>query len=199
MEGTEEHSDVKAPRRPVAAYAVVSATLAPVALIGGWTLAATLQPTFDATEQTISALAAVGATDRWVMTTGFVILGICHMTTAAGLRSARSAGRLTLAFGGFLAILVAVFPTPSDFHNPIALVSFLALTLWPVLSGVPTRGIALAATLAISGLMIWFGLTLSSDTVGLSERAVAGAQVLWPLAVVLFLLASRRNLTPETQ
>ena len=36
-----------------------SATAAPVALIGGWTLAATRQPeAYDATRDTISALAA---------------------------------------------------------------------------------------------------------------------------------------------
>ena len=56
--------------------ALVSAALAPVALIGGWTLAATRQPeAYDATRDTISALAAVGAEDRWVMTTGFLVLG----------------------------------------------------------------------------------------------------------------------------
>ena len=40
----------------------VSASLAPVAFIGGWTLAATRQPAaYDATRDTISALAAHGA------------------------------------------------------------------------------------------------------------------------------------------
>lgn len=188
---------MKRPQGCVARYALVSSSIAPVALIGGWMLAATRQPTFDATEQTISALAAQGATDRWIMTTGFVALGICHMTTALGLRSARPAGRLALGFGGFLAILIAVFAIPSNLHNPIATASFVALTVWPVLSGVPTTRIATAATVVLSGLLLWFGLTLSSDTVGLSERAVAGAQVLWPLAVVVWLLVSRRNLTPE--
>ncbi len=183
--------------RLTAPYALVSAAVAPIALIGGWTLAATRQPAFDATEQTISALAAQGATDRWIMTTGFVVLGVCHMVTALGLRSARLSGRLTLGFGGFLAVLVAVFAIPSDLHNPVATVSFFALTLWPVLSGVPTSRAATVATVMLSGLLLWFGLTLGSDVVGLSERAIAGAQVLWPLAVVIWLLASRRKLTPE--
>jgi hypothetical protein len=44
-------------------WGVVSAAAAPVLLVGGWTLAAGLQPgSFDPVADTISALAAVGAT-----------------------------------------------------------------------------------------------------------------------------------------
>jgi hypothetical protein len=45
---------------------VVSSATAPVLLIGGWTEAARLQPpSFDPVADTVSALAAVGASDRW--------------------------------------------------------------------------------------------------------------------------------------
>ncbi|MGB5017831.1 MAG: DUF998 domain-containing protein, partial [Candidatus Nanopelagicales bacterium] len=74
---------------------LVSATLAPVLLIGGWTLAARLQPAgFDSSTDTISALAGLGATDRWVMTTALLGLGACHATTASGLKAAAPAGRV---------------------------------------------------------------------------------------------------------
>ncbi|MDQ3154878.1 MAG: DUF998 domain-containing protein, partial [Actinomycetota bacterium] len=82
-------------------WAVVSAAAAPVLLIGGWTLAATRQPAgFDSAVDTISALAAYGAADRWIMTAGLAGLGACHVVTALGLRSAALPGRLVLATGG---------------------------------------------------------------------------------------------------
>ena len=42
----------------------ISAAAAPVLLIGGWTVAAGLQPHFDPVSDTVSALAAVGTPDR---------------------------------------------------------------------------------------------------------------------------------------
>ena len=60
---------------------MVSAGVAPVALIGGWSLAASRQPaSYHAVEETISALAAHGATDRWIMTAGLALLGLCHIS-----------------------------------------------------------------------------------------------------------------------
>jgi hypothetical protein len=60
--------------RGVAWWGVVSAVAAPVLLIGGWTVAAGLQPRFDPVADTVSALAAIGATDRWVMSLVFALL-----------------------------------------------------------------------------------------------------------------------------
>src|SRR5262245_28691786 len=99
--------------RRVPWWAVVSAGLAPVFLIGGWTLAARLQPRgYNSLRDTISALAGLGATDRWVMTAGLAGLGICHLVTSLGLRPAASTGRVALAVGGVATILVAAFPLP---------------------------------------------------------------------------------------
>jgi hypothetical membrane protein len=94
-------------------WALVSATAAPILLVGGWTLAATLQPPgFDPARDTISALAALGATDRWVMTAALLLLGGCHITTASGFREAARPGRIILAIGGAATIGVALFPLP---------------------------------------------------------------------------------------
>jgi hypothetical protein len=91
----------------------LSAALAPVFLIGGWTVAAGRQPTgYSPARETTSALAGLGATDRWVMTIGLAALGICHLVTALGLRPAAGTGRLLLATGGVATVLVAVFPVP---------------------------------------------------------------------------------------
>ncbi len=174
-------------------YALVSATLAPVALVGGWTVSAARQPaSYDATSDTISALAALGATDRWIMTLGLAVLGICHIVTAVGLDDARTWGRLLLGLGGTAALLVAAFPEPAAGHVPAATLSFVALAVWPAAAGVPTRAIGWAAAVVLSVLLVWFGLELGTGRTGLAERVVAGAQACWPLATVL-LGAQGRN------
>lgn len=164
----------------------VSATLAPVALVGGWTLGAARQPgSYDPVRDTISALAARGAEDPWLMTTALVVLGGCHVATAAGLVESRPAGRLVLAAGGVAAVLVAAFPQPSAGHFPAAVASFAALAAWPALSGLPSRTSGLAAAGTLTALLGWLALELGGgDLVGLSERVVAGTQAVWPLAVV---------------
>lgn len=180
----------------VPAWAVLSSTAAPVLLIGGWTLAAARQPQFDSVAETISALAARGATDRWVMTGALVGLGVCHLVTAAGLRPARPAGRVALGVGGVATVLVAIFPLPvegsSTAHGVVAGAAFLALAAWPALAWQHESAAVLlrprAALLGAAGLLGfvgWFAASLGSDQVGLAERAAAGAQALWPAAVVL--------------
>jgi hypothetical membrane protein len=182
--------------RRVPRWAVLSASAAPVFMIGGWTVAAALQPDkFDSVRDTISALAGRGATDRWVMTAGLAGLGVCHLVTALGLRPAALPGRLLLATGGAASVLVAVFPVPAEgssaVHSAVAGVSFVSLGLWPALAWGrprilrPPASIAAAATLC--GLLGWFAVELYGDgqRIGLTERLVAGAQALWPLAVVL--------------
>lgn len=164
----------------------VSAALAPIALIGGWTLAATRQPpSYDAVRDTISALAALDATDRGVMTTALVVVGASHLTTALALTAARPAGRVVLGAGGVAVIGVAIAAEPSAAHVPVATASFVALSLWPALSGLPTRRAGLAASVVLGGLLGWFALELGGSRSGLAERVVAGVQALWPLAVVL--------------
>ncbi len=186
---------------------MLSAAGAPVLLIGGWTLAARRQPgDFDSTTETISALAAYGATDRWIMTTGLAGLGACHVITALGLRPAALPGRLVLAAGGLATVLVAGFPQPvegsSTAHVLAAGVAFPALSVWPALAWRrgPSRpgvarlrpGVSIGAAAVLLGLLGWFAAELygGGGRLGLSERMLAGAQALWPLAAVL--LARRR-------
>jgi len=186
--------------RPLPWWAVLSATAAPVLLIGGWTVAAIRQPAeFDSVRDTISALAAYGANDRWIMTTGLAGLGVCHVVTALGMRPAALPGRMMLAIGGLATIAVAAFPQPevgsSPAHVRAATVGFVALAGWPALAwrrGGPVPfglsfPVATAAAVALLGLTCWFATELygDGDLVGLSERMTAGAQALWPLVVVI--------------
>jgi hypothetical membrane protein len=187
--------------RPAPWWALVSSAAAPVLLIGGWTVAATRQPGgFDSVQDTISALAALDATDRWIMTTGLAGLGVCHVVTALGLRPLAVPGRVVLAVGGVATVLVAAYPLPagggsSTAHTAVAAVAFGALSVWPALAwhrgrlhARPARAaVGLGAAAVLTGLLGWFGAELALDDgrVGLAERVTAGAQALWPLAAVL--------------
>jgi hypothetical protein len=104
-------------------------------LVGGGTVAARLQPpSFDPLTDTVSALAAVGAADRWVMTVTFLVVAVCDVVTAVALRPARAAGRLILVAGSVAGMLVAVNPEHgggSLSHAIWALIGFGGLAFWP--------------------------------------------------------------------
>jgi len=173
---------------------MVSASLAPIALIGGWSLAAARQPpSYDPLRDTISALAARGATDSWIMTVGLAVLGTSHLATASGLTEASITGRALLAVGGIATIAVSALPQPAAGHAPAATVGFVALALWPAASGVPAQRAARIASIGLVALLGWLLLELQDgNLLGLSERVLAGAQSLWPLAVALTLSRLRR-------
>jgi hypothetical protein len=187
-------------------WGVLSSVAAPVLLIGGWTLAARLQPGgFDPVTDTISALAADDAGHRGVMTAALAGVGAAHVGTALALRPAHPAGRWVLAAGGVATALVAVYPLPtgdgsSTPHSVAAGVAFVSLGVWPAMSWrrrparrpgaepVPFRpALALAASGVLLAGLGWFFAELfkDGDRVGLSERVAAGSQALWPLAAVL--------------
>lgn len=190
-------------RRPAAAgWSVLSASAAPVLLIGGWTIAARLQPSsYDPIRDTISVLAGLRAHDRWFMTAALVGLGLCHLVTAAGAQAVGRPGRATLALGGAATLAVAAFPLPahgqSASHTAAATCAFIALAVWPVF-GVRRTGptvlrpvavlTAAVLMLALLGWFVFFGPARS----GLAERAATAAQALWPLVVVLALRAGDR-------
>ncbi len=186
--------------RVVPWWGVVSSAVAPVLLVGGWTVAAGLQPRpFNAVSGTISSLAAVGAADRWVMTLALLAVATCDVITGLALRPAATPGRLTLIAGGMSGLLVAANPEPpsggSLEHAFWAMCGFLALAAWPV--GGRRQGllvpyglrpaVASVATGILLGLLVWFGAELITrgGQVGLAERVLTGAQAAWPLAVVL--------------
>ena len=178
----------------------VSSAAAPVLLVGGWSGAARLQPRpVDPVADTVSALAAVGAADRWVMTLTFAVVGICYIVTGIALRPAGAAGRLILAAGAAAGILVAVNPQPalggSPSHALWASVGIAALAVWP--AGAWRRGpevpwglrpaVCAGVVVVLIVLVAWFGLEVVTGAghAGLAERVLGLAQALWPLTVVL--------------
>jgi hypothetical membrane protein len=158
---------------------------------------------YNSIRDTISSLAARGATDRWVMTAALLGVGASYITSGAALRSSRPVGRGLLACGGAATMLVAAFPQPargnSVAHTVAAATAFLALAAWPL--GGSTRGSAqpllsrtagTAVTIATLALLLWFTLEIHGSYRGLAERAAALAEATWPLAVAL----SVRRRTP---
>lgn len=195
-------------RSRVATRSLVSATLAPLLLIGGWTIAAAVQPaSYDATRDTISALAGLAATDRWIMTISIIGLGICHLVTASGLREAATAGRIVLAVGGVATVGVGLTPLPvvgsSSMHAAFAAVSFGCLAAWPFVAGRREPGAAWTlrrpasntAGFVLSLLVVIFGVSLAyGQLVGATERLAAGTQAIWPLVVAWSVaITSRRS------
>ena len=187
--------------REVPWWGVLSSAAAPVLLVGGWTVAAALQPgSFDQVTGTISALAARGAADRWVMTLAFLGVGACHVVTGLALRPAAAPGRGLLMTAGVATVAVAVNPVTNGSrgslpHTVAAAVAFASLAIWPVLGRsrepdgpwVLRPAVSVAASAALLGLLGSFYVELAAGggQLGLAERVAAGTQALWPLAVVL--------------
>ena len=176
-------------------WALVSAGLAPVALIGGWTWAGSVQPGgYDPLRDTISALAAHGATDRWIMTIGLAVLGACHLVTAAGLSEIGVSSRALLALGGAATAGVSALPQPSAGHVPAAALGFVALAVWPAAARLPWRRAARGAAVLLVALLGWLVWQLHGGAlIGVSERIVAGAEALCPLAFALAVFISQRQ------
>jgi hypothetical protein len=105
------------------------------------------------------------------------------------------------AIGGAATLAVAVLPVDSAprAHGIAAGIGFAALALWPAAAarrggvGVLRPAVTVGASAVLTGLLGWFVVELQGggDLTGLSERAVAGAQALWPLVVVIALRAAQ--------
>ena len=192
--------------RTVPWWGVASAVAGPCALISGWSIAAGLQPgSFDAVSRSISTLAAYGATDRWVMTLGLIVVAGCNAITGLGLRPAALYGRVLLVAGGIFGLLVAISPQPVDGsslrHEIAAGLSCAAMTAWP-LAGFRREpwapfGLRPGPSFWVTGVILvilgWFCFEVVSggDMIGLAERVLTGAQTVWLLIVVLTVLAAR--------
>jgi hypothetical membrane protein len=200
--------------RGVAWWGAISAVAAPVVLIGGWTVAAGLQERFDPVADTVSDLAAIGATDRWVMNLVFVLVGACYILTALALRPAKTAGRLILIGGAVAGMLVAANPEHgggfgSVPHFVFASLGLAGLTLWPAWAAKNGPAVpwglraapAAAAVMVQFALLAWFGteLIMAGGQVGLAERVMGAAQTAWPLAVVLSCYLPVRTPIPARQ
>ena len=204
--------------RGVPWWGVISSAGSPVLLVGGWTAAARLQPrSYNPVADTISALAALGAADRWVMTWAMAAVGACYVVTGLALRPAARAGRVILIAVGVATINVAANPERAGAggslpHTFWAAVGFIAMAAWPAAGRIRGTGVwgarvpyglrpavSLGATAVMAVLLGWFGAELISGgrQVGLAERVLAGTQAAWPLVVVLTCLGVAARSWPQ--
>jgi hypothetical protein len=183
-------------------------------MVAGWSIAAGLQPRpVDPVAEPVSALAAVGAADRWVMSLTFVLVGACVFVTGLALRPARAAGRVILMAGAVAGMLVAAnpehpgtrFPVP---HMICAAAGCAGVVAWPVGAWRRGRwvawglrpGVSAAAAAVLLALVAWFGAELitGGGLAGLAERSFGAALALWPLAVVASCrYATRKDTRPS--
>jgi hypothetical membrane protein len=194
--------------RAVPGWAVVSAGLSPVLLIGAWLVADTLQPaSYSPIRGTISALAGDTGTDRWIMTGALFLVGAGYIVTAVGLAGVRAPARLLLIVAGLATIGVAASPEPAGGPTPQHLA-------WTVLAAVtmaacpafaarrrPPRPLILSTcssavvTAVFAALLFWLLIEAQGGgDVGLAERLTTSAQAFWPFIVAVAL----RRATPRT-
>lgn len=184
-------------------WALVAGIAAPMLLIGGVFVGATLQPvSYNPVRDTISELAGGGATDSWVMTSAIVGVGLCYLVVGLGLKPARIVGRLLLVGGGVATLFVAALPQPrygySLAHELAVIVAAAACCTWPVFAAyrrhpvlLLTRAPSFAAAGVLLGLLAWYAFESNGALLGIAERCAATAPALWLLTVVV---ASQRAL-----
>ncbi|AZM73629.1 DUF998 domain-containing protein [Streptomyces sp. G3] len=193
--------------RFVPRWVLLSSGCAPVLLIAGWAGAARFEgSSYDPVTQTISTLGSYGAAGFWVMTAGFLALGVCHLLTAWGLRAAATAGRVALGGGGLAALVLVALPAPSSGgslrHGAVVVVGFTLLAVWPVLAvnGGPAGpwALRLAPSIAATSLMaaggVWFLIEMRRHgDAGVAERVVTSFQSVWPFVVAASCLRHARQ------
>jgi len=182
-------------------WAVASSAAAPALLTSGWAVAGEFQTGhYDPIRQSVSVLAGLGATDRWVMTLAFVITAFCYMATGIGLRAAAPAGRFMLVGAGLVGLLVAASPEPASggfslAHALSSTAGFTLLAAWPLGAfqrgpAVPWAlrpGVSAGAVAVMVAVLAWFlaELAAGGGQLGLAERVAGEVQAVWPLMVVL--------------
>jgi hypothetical membrane protein len=190
----------------VPGWAVLSAALSPVLLISGYLVAGALQPaSYSPMRQTVSVMSGLGGADRWVMTAALLVVGVCHLVTAAGLSALRLPARILLVIAGASSIGIAVFPEPASGSVPSHL-AFTALgaaviSIWPAftVSHDLPRPLLLspvgAATVTAVFLILLAWLvseTQGGSDLGLAERLCSSVETCWPFVVALTLRAAGR-------
>jgi hypothetical membrane protein len=196
------------PGQPVPRWTIGTALLAPVVLVGGWLIADALQPaSYSPVQQTVSVLAGLSGTDRWVMTAALLLVGSCQIATGAGLTAVRMPARILLILTGLSTLGIAASPEPASGptsrHLAFAVSCVVTTAVWPVLVArrAPARPWILSVygcatmTVIFAGLSCWL-LVAARDGVGdlgMVERLTSAAQGLFPFVVAL---ALRRKLRP---
>jgi Protein of unknown function (DUF998) len=198
----------------VPGWAVGTALLAPVVLVGGWLIAGALQPaSYSPMRQTMSVLAGHSGTDPWVMTAALLVVGSCQIATGAGLTAVRMPARILLIVTGLSTLGIAASPEPATGptlrHLAFAVSCVATTAVWPVLVAkrAPAQSWILGVygcvmvTVLFAGLSIWllFAARDGGWDLGMVERLTSAVQSLFPLVVTLALRQTAREAGNQRQ
>jgi hypothetical membrane protein len=175
--------------------ALIASTIGPVQSILGWVISGALWEGYDPIRKTISDLAADDSPVQAIQTSFFFLGATLTVIGAISARTLALPGRITLLLAGLATYALAIFTTPSqdghsDAHRISASISFVLMSAWPLLSmrfdrrysWVVRPAAAIGSTLGLTLISLWFlGTWLDPNTsvVGLSERVIVTAQVVW--------------------
>ena len=175
--------------------ALIASTIGPVQSILGWVISGALWPGYDPIRRTISDLAADDSPVQGIQTSFFFLGASLTVIGAISARTLALPGRIVLFLAGLATYALAIFTTPSqtghsDLHRLSATISFVLMSAWPLFAmrfrkdapWVIRPLAALSATAVMAGISIWFLLTWldpTSTNVGLAERVIVTAQVVW--------------------
>jgi hypothetical membrane protein len=190
--------------------ALIASTIGPVQSILGWVISGSLWPGYDPIRKTISDLAADDSPVQAIQTSFFFLGATLTVIGAISARTLALPGRITLLLAGLATYALAIFTTPSqighsDAHRISASISFVLMSAWPLLSmrfdrrypWVVRPVAAIGSTIGLTLISLWFlstWLDPNTTVVGLSERVIVTAQVLWlTFTVWVCWLAERRS------
>jgi hypothetical protein len=167
---------------------------------GGWLIADAAQPaSYSPVGTTISVMAGLAGTDRWIMTAALFLIGACQIVTAAGLAGIGVPARVLLGVAGLCSIGIAASPEPAHGSTPQHLtwtaLGAVVLAVWPafvarraprplVLSGYG-RAVVTAVFVALLGWLVIE--TQGGGDLGLAERLFLSTETCWPFIVAIAL------------
>jgi hypothetical membrane protein len=188
-------------------WAITSAALSPVLLVSAWLVAGAVQPSsYSPLRQTVSVMAGLAGTDRWIMTGALLAVGGCHLITAAGLGALRAPARILLVIAGAASIGIAAYPEPASGSTPAHLaftaLGAVAIAIWPAFT--VTRGSPRPLILSSVGaatvtavfliLLAWLASeTQGGSDLGLAERLSSSVETCWPFIVAVTLRCAARR------
>ncbi|MFC5063752.1 DUF998 domain-containing protein [Actinomycetospora atypica] len=190
------------PARPERVTVALSCLGLPV-FLAGLLAAQAAQPSLDPLSFSLSALASLAATDRWILTTTLIVVGALNVLVALGLRRVPAAGRVLLGSGGAFLVVTALFPQPVHGVDPVHMVvgglAWFGFGSWPLalVASRTTTPRVRAASAAVVGLVAvlvgWFvwEMVTSGSWYGVSQRAAFVAMCVWP--VVMAVHGARRS------
>jgi hypothetical protein len=199
--------------RPAPWCVLVCSGLSPVLLTGAWLIGDALQPvSYSPIRQTVSVMSGYGGTDRWIVTSALVVIGVCYFLTAAGASALSLAAQVGLLVAGLSSIGIAACPEPAHGataqHAVYTGIGAVAIAIWPAL--VVRRGqhssalvrVRMSATVTVVFLALLGWLVLEAwrgGAVGLAERVVSSIEICWPFVVALALYrgTARDRRSPE--